>query len=287
MFKKWMRYVLMDQAGDDGAAAGGTVVAAETPAVAATPADAEQPTASVLSSAASTEPKGIPEKYQVKNEDGTLNLEASSTKLAEAYANAEKRIGSGDLPPKAATEYEVKVPESLADVWKTDADPLLDAFKDKAFAAGMTQAQFDLVIDQYGQIAPGLVAGNAQLSAEDCTADLKKEWKTDADFTEGVKSAVATVKAYGGEEAAAILEKYGNDPQLIRLMSKIGKELGEDTALDAGQQLGGDTIESLLASPAYKDPKDPAHAAVSAKVSAYYASKAAKDAKSGGTPIGL
>lgn len=266
-----------EQAGDGGDPGAVVADAPAAPATSATPTALEQ--------VAAPAPAAIPEKYQVKNEDGTINLEASSSKLAEAYAHAEKRIGSGDLPPKAAAEYQVTIPESLAGAWEPGADPLLDAFKDKAFAAGMTQAQFDLVIGQYGELAPGLVAGNAQLNAESCTADLKKEWKTDDEFKAGVQSAVSAVNAYAGDEAASILEKYGNDPALIRLLSKIGNEIKEDSSLEPGQQLGGDTIEALEASQAYRDPKDPQHAAVSAKVKAYYDAKAAKDAKSGA--IGL
>ena len=277
MFKRFFRY--MDEAPADGGEGGAAPIV--EPGAPAAPA-----AGSVLDAVAST-PVGIPEKYQVKLEDGTIDQDASVAKLAEAYAHAEKRIGSGDLPPKAATEYEVKVPEALAGVWDTGADTLLDAFKDKAFAAGMTQAQFDLVIDQYGQIAPGLVAGNAQLSAEESVAALREAWKTPDEFNANVASADRAVKAYGGEDAETIFRLCQRDPVLTQVFARIGKEVDEDHSLEPGQQLGGDTIEALLASDAYKNSKDPAHAAVSAKVSAYYASQAAKDAKAGGAPIGL
>lgn len=287
MFKKWMRYVLMDQAGDDGSSGGaggdsGGAAAGSAGEAAASGADAS---ATVLQAAAGMEPKGIPEKYQVKNEDGSLNLEASSAKLAEAYAHAEKRIGSGDLPPKTAAEYEVTVPESLAGAWDPAGDALLDGFKEKALAAGFTQAQFDLAIAAYGDIAPGLVAGNIALSADECAADLKASWKTDAEFKEGTAAAARAVKAYGGDEANALLTKYGNDPDLIKFLARVGNEVTEDKSLDPGAVLGNDTIEALEASPAYRDPRDPQHAAVSAKVRSYYEKKAAHDAKTGNTPL--
>jgi hypothetical protein len=292
MFKKWMRYVLMDQAGDDGAASGGAAAAgaqADGAAVAAASgaaAAADGSPATVLQAAAGAEqPKGIPEKFQVKNEDGTLNLEASSAKLAEAYSHAEKRVGSGDLPPKTAAEYEVTVPETLAGAWDPAGDTLLDSFKEKALAAGYTQAQFDLAIAAYGDIAPGLVAGNIALSAEECTADLKAAWKTDGEYKAGTEAAARAIKAYGGEEADALLTKYGNDPALIKFLARVGNEVTEDKSLDPGAQLGGDTIEALEASPAYRNASDPQHAAVSARVRAYYEAKAAKDAKTGNVPV--
>ena len=289
MFKNWIRYVLMDQASDDGADGGGTPAPAVAPAAAAPAAApaaaAAEPPATVLQAAAPAEPKGIPEKYQVKNEDGTLNLEASSLKLAEAYANAEKRIGSGDLPPKTAGEYEIKVPEKLAGAWDPAADPLMDTFKEKALAAGFTQAQMDLVVETYGDIAPGLVAGTVALSAEECTADLKQTWKTEAEFKDGTGAAARALKAYGGDESEALLTKYGNDPALIRFMSRVGNEVAEDKSLDPGQGLGSDTIEQLEASKAYRDPSDPQHANVSAKVRQYYEAKAAQDAKAGNIPL--
>jgi hypothetical protein len=83
-------------------------------------------------------PATIPEKYQVKKEDGTLDIEASSLKLAEAYGHLEKRLGSGDVPPKTAEEYQVTVPDALKDVWKPDDDTLLQDFKKEAHSKGMT-----------------------------------------------------------------------------------------------------------------------------------------------------
>jgi hypothetical protein len=268
-----------DQAGD-----GGDPGAADPGAAPAAPAaPAAAPTA--LEQIAAPAPAAIPEKYQVKNEDGTINLEASSSKLAEAYAHAEKRIGSGDLPPKTAAEYQVAVPETLAGAWDPAADPLFGAFSEKAHGLGFTQAQMDLVVATYGEIAPGLVQGAAAMDADSCIADLKGVWKTDEEMKAGMDSAVRAAKAYAGTEAEAMIARYGNDPQLIRMLSNIGKEVGEDNSIEPGAILGSQTIEELERSNAYRDPKDPQHAAVSAKVKAYYDAKAAQDAKAGNVPL--
>ena len=42
----------------------------------------------------------IPEKFRVVGEDGKLSIESSARKLAENYSLLEKRMGSGDAPPK-------------------------------------------------------------------------------------------------------------------------------------------------------------------------------------------
>lgn len=52
----------------------------------------------------------------------SLDIEASSLKLAEAYGHLEKRMGSGDVPPKAAADYKIAVPEALKDVWNPKED---------------------------------------------------------------------------------------------------------------------------------------------------------------------
>lgn len=110
----------------------------------------------------------IPEKYQVKKEDGTLDVEASLLKLAEAYGNLEKRIGTGDIPPKSAGDYEIAVPDMFKDAIDPKTDPMMQDFITKAHrAAGFTQTQMDLAMGEYFAIAPQLVAGSVQLSAED------------------------------------------------------------------------------------------------------------------------
>lgn len=288
MFKKWMRYVLMDQAGEGGAASGGAAATgAEVDGAAATSGAApatDGGAATVLQTAAGAE-KGVPEKFQVKKEDGTLDYEATLAKLTESYSAAEKRIGSGDVPPKAVGDYKITVPEALKDAWNPGEDTQLAGFLEKAHAAGYTQKQIDLAIEQYGQIAPGLVQGAMALDADACIAELKTEWKTDADYEKNASMAVAGLRAYAGDDAQDLMSRYGNDPKFIRMLAKIGAETGEDGSTPATNLPSQESIQELLASEAYRNPGDPQHAAVSAKVKAYYDAKAAQDAKTGNVPL--
>lgn len=228
----------------------------------------------------------IPEKYQVKKADGSLDVEASSLKLAEAYGNLEKRIGTGDLPPKTAEEYTIAVPDAVKDVWDPKADPLFGEFTKEAHAAGLTQKQMDLVMGKYFELAPQLVEGGQQLTAEACVADLKQEWKTDEQYKAEVGKAYKAAQAFGDKDAEAIVKDYGNDPRIIRLLARVGAELGEDRSINPGGTLpAGQSVESLMMSEAYTNPKHADHARVSAQVQAYFDNQAKAAAKAGNTPI--
>lgn len=292
MWRKF--YVLMAEAdAGEGGGVGGSGAPAADGQGAATPASPQGDSAgtgspdaggSVLASQAQA--PTIPEKYQVKKEDGSLDVEASSLKLAEAYGNLEKRLGTGDLPPKSADEYTIPVPDELKDIFDPKTDPLMGDFLKNAHAAGMTQKQIDLVMGKYFELAPQLVEGGQQLTADACVADLKQEWKTDEQYKEGVGKAFKAAQAFGGNDAEALVKEYGNDPRIIRLLSRVGAELGEDTPFTPGDSSsGGNSIESLMQSDAYSNPKHADHARVSAQVQSYFDSKAKAAAKAGSVPI--
>lgn len=276
--KGW-RFALMDQAQDGVPPAGGgeVPVAAVAPAGgAAAPADGA---GSVLAAAGTGQPHFIPEKYHVKGQDGAIDLEASARKLGEAYGHLEKRFGAGDVPPKAAGDYQITVPDDLKDSWKPAEDKGLQDFLGQAHAAGMTQKQVDLVIGAYFDRAGSLVQGSQALTMDAAVAELRKTWTTDEQFKAETSAAYRAATAYGGDDAQAIIEKYGNDPAIVRMLARIGKETAEDKSLQPGGVPAGDAAEigKLMASEAYVNPKHADHATVSAKVRAYYEAMAKKN----------
>lgn len=283
------RHVFMDQAGEGGAGASagaaGAAGAAAGAEAGAGQADGGGAGAaeSLLASGAGSGTTGaapadfIPEKYRVSKEDGTLDLEASSRKLAEAYGSAEKRIGAGDIPPKAAEEYAVTVPDAFKETWKPDEDPGFKDFRTKAHEAGFTQKQMDLVMSQYFEMAPQLVAGAAILDAKAAESELKKTWSTDADMKRNINNAFTATSAIAAKAGLSIDEimqsPLGNDPRFLRLMAVIGPELKEDSN-PAGDILGSaDEINGLMNSEAYTNPRHPDHAKVSARVKAFFEKK--------------
>jgi hypothetical protein len=285
----------MDEAGADGVDGGGASGAAPDGASGATDLTTTTTTTdqaetaatgTVLEGAAGKAPGAIPEKFQVKNEDGSINQDASIAKWGESYAALEKRIVAGDLPPKDAKEYQVSVPEELKESWNADDDPAFQGFRDRALGVGLTQKQFDFVMGEYFKAAGNLVNGNVSLSAEEATAELKKEWKTDAEYQTKTAAAVRALGAYADKDFDDFIKTYGNDPKVIRMMARIGAEIKEDSSFTVDtSQTAATTIESLLKSEAYKDPAHPEHQKVSRQVADYYATKSVKDRRTGNVPV--
>lgn len=287
-------YVYRKPEGDDGGGNGGGAAAADGGA--ATGAGAEGAAGGAAASAGAAAATGtdgsllaagakpdtntteyIPEKYRVNKEDGTLDLDASSRKLAEAYTNAEKRIGSGDLPPKTAEEYAVTVPDAFKEAFNPEEDQGFKDFRTKAFEAGMTQKHMDLVMDSYFNIAPQLVQGALILDERAATAELQKTWATEADFSKNLRNSYVATEAIAKKAGIPIEQIMSsplkNDPLFHRMMAIIGPELREDSN-PGGDILGGDdAVNDLMASEAYSNPSHKDHAKVSAQVKAYFEKK--------------
>lgn len=209
-----------------------------TPAAPAAPA----PTGSVLDSGANTT-DFIPEKYRVVKEDGSLDLDQSSRKLAESYKHLETRLGSGDVPPKTADEYAVKLEGVEGFDWdEFKADEGTQSFLKGAHAKGLTNDQVQYVIGEYMKAAPGLVEGGVQLSTQDCAAALKAVWGDEQAMAQNVRASYRAAEAFASEPGkpgnfAALQAKYGNDPDFIAFAANIGKELKEDSAINGGAQV--------------------------------------------------
>ena len=252
-----------------------------TPAAAATPAS----TGSVLDSG-NTSNDYIPEKLRVMKEDGSLDTEASSRKVAEAYKHLETRFGSGDVPPKNADEYTVKLEGVEGFNWdEFKADESTQSFLKGAHAKGLTNDQVQYVIGEYMKAAPGLIEGGAQLTAQDCTAALKAAWGDDQAMTTNIRASFRAAEAFASEAGKpgnfeALNAKFGTDPDFIAFAANIGKELKEDTAINGGVQVNeadfavktAELRSQLEAMPQH----DPKRAGIKAQLDAMYESKYSK-----------
>lgn len=231
-FLRFMDVFLMAEAGTEGEPGGGAPAAAP----AAAPAPAAQPAGNVLSQGQND---FIPEKYRTNREDGTLDLEASSRKVAEAYKHLETRFGSGDAPPKTVEEYAPKVEVEGFNWEEFKADESTQSFLKGAHAKGLTNDQVSFVIGEYMRVAPELVGGAAQLTTQDCTAALKNLWPDQQAMTGNLQSSYRAAQAFAGEAGKpgnfeALMSKYGNDPDFIAFTANIGKELREDSQINGG-----------------------------------------------------
>lgn len=264
-------HFLCDEAGEGGEPGGGA-----TPPAATTP-------GSVLANAAPND--WIPEKHRTIKEDGSLDLEASSRKVADAYRQLETRLGSGDAPPKTAEEYALKIEVDGFDWEEFKADPNSQAFLKGAHAKGMTNAQVEFAIGEYLKAAPGLIAGNAQLSQEDCVAQLKGVWADDKAYTANLQSSHRAAQGFANAEGLGsmtnLMAKFGNDPDFIAFTANIGKEMAEDTLISNGVANEQDfAVKTAELRQQLQDlpPHDPKRAQIQQQLTALYDAKFNKSA---------
>ncbi|MGG2141711.1 hypothetical protein [Symbiopectobacterium sp. RP] len=209
----------------------------------------------------------LPEKYRVVGEDGTLNIESSARKLADAHTHLEKRLGSGDAPPKTADEYAPKVDAEGFNWDEFKADPQMQGFLTSAHAKGLTNDQLSFVLGEYMQRVPELVGGAAQRDQEAASTALREVWKTDAEFNKNIGLAYRAFNSLADEADKGRIDEIGNNPMVIRMLARIGGEMQEDSPAGSDINLEEQqTIRDLMKSDAYMDPKHADHEKVSARV---------------------
>lgn len=213
----------------------------------------------------------LPEKFRVMGEDGKLSIESSARKLAENYTHLEKRMGSGDAPPKTSDEYAPKVEVEGFNWEEFKADPRMQSFMKTAHAKGITNDQMSFILGEYAQRAPELVGGAAELDSEAASTQLREVWKTDAEFNKNIGLAFRAFNSLADDADKGRIDEIGNNPMVIRMLAKVGAEMQEDAPAGGDVNLEEQqTIRDLMKSPAYMDPKHADHERVSAKVKAYY-----------------
>lgn len=200
--------------------------------------------------------------------DGALDMAASSQKLAEGYAAAQRRIGTGDLPPDDPSKYTFTVPEALKEV-KLD-DELTSAFRTEAHKAGLTQSQYEFVMGKYFELVPGLLDGAAKVTADQARGELQQVWKSPTEFEANMSSAQRAIHAAPAELQAQIVERFGTDPVFAQFAALWGKQMREDKPTAAAAPAAPSPADALMASEAYRNPKHPEHARVSAQVAEHF-----------------
>ncbi|AYL05139.1 hypothetical protein [Enterobacter kobei] len=213
----------------------------------------------------------LPEKFRVVGEDGKLSIESSARKLAENYTHLEKRMGSGDAPPKTSDEYAPKVEVEGFNWEEFKADPRMQSFMKTAHAKGITNDQMSFILGEYAQRAPELVGGAAELDSQSATTQLREVWKTDAEFKQNIGLAFRAFNSLADDADKGRIDEIGNNPMVIRMLAKVGAEMQEDAPAGGDVNLEEQqSIRDLMKSPAYMDPKHADHERVSAQVKAYY-----------------
>lgn len=288
---RYIRFFLMDAAGeggDPGAGAGGEGGAAGAAAGAGESGGAAggDPASLLAGGAAAAPNEFIPEKLRVMKDDGSLDIDASARKMADAYGALEKRVGGGDIPPKTADEYTVTVPDAMKEAFDPKTDEGFKAFAGKMHELGLTQKQLDGVMEQYFDLAPKLVAGATMLDTDAAKTQLEQVWASQGGFDHQVRNAfqgasILAQKAGIPVEEIMAPNGLGNNVHFLRLAAAIAPEFAEDKS-PGGQSMGGatteDKVNEMMLSDAYKNPKHPEHEKVSATVRGFFERKYGKAA---------
>jgi hypothetical protein len=219
-------------------------------------------------------------------QDPSLNVFKDVNDLAKSYVSTKKMIGADkiSLPGKYATDdewkqvfhklglpddpskYELKPKEGDVN------DELFARFKETAYQSGVLPKQAQSIYDWFQKSTEDIQAKiqlEEQKRVDQGLQELKKEWGDN--FKLELDKAKVAIKHFGGEEGFSYVETsgLGNDVQFIKLMSKVGNVLSEDTFKGITESLGGMTprdIESkraaIFSDPAYFDKQHPGHDAL-------------------------
>lgn len=290
MFK---RFPLMDAAtdGTEGGASAGAVESSiledlgkvGDPAVeAAAPAtDVQNPapqtaeqTALKASETDARRPAHVPAKFWDAGK-GEINHEA----WAKSYTGLEQRMKDTGLPPKEADEYVFEPPAGLE---KFDLDPDQAAtFRKEAHELGLTQKQYQAVMAKYAGMIPAIAEGAVNYGKAQAATALKDYYGTPEKTAENVKLAFKEFNAYADESDMAQINRIGNMPAVIKILAKVGREMGEDPGVGGDSVLAAESLDELMAKDSpYWDKKHPKHEQVKAKVVKHFqAQEAAKKRK--------
>lgn len=210
----------------------------------------------------------IPEKYQVKKADGSLDIEASLGKWQQGHQHLEKKLGAGEAPPASPEDYKPTLPAGL-DAQALSADPLYQSFLKGAHAKGLTNDQVSYVLQEFAQRQ-----AMAAPSSEKAVAELRNVWKTEAEFNANARHAFKAVSEFGADLSDADRAAIDSNPAMLKFLAKVGAALAEDTApIMAGTpaaQTWDEQVAAIKAHPGFMDPKHPEHKQLVAKQQALY-----------------
>lgn len=166
--------------------------------------------------------------------------------------------------PKTPDDYKIAVPEGMEEMYTPDVlqGPLHDMYE-----LGLTQEQAQGMVAIDAKRAQETLAqreASQKVAYDEGLKALKVEWG-DA-FPQKMQQANAVIEqGVPAEKKDELLERWGNDPDLVRALSKMGELLLEDTMPDAGgagaRASTPDELESqakeLMQTPGYIDGKLP------------------------------
>jgi len=228
---------------------------------------------------ASTTPATAPEafdfaeKVRVFAADGKLDEVATGKKAEKARAALEKRLGVGDVRPDKADAYTFTPPDDLKGLLD---DTRSAAWKEKAHELGLTQAQYEASLAFHLADMPELIKGGAAVSKGQAEAELKKAWKTNAEFEANLGAAQTATSALPADVQEA-LHLVGTQPAVVRALAYFGSKMKPDTPpIDTGGVPAGFDPNDPAVMAIAKDTRHPQHEKVVAQRRAAFDAQAKK-----------
>lgn len=157
----------------------------------------------------------------------------NTQQLAEAYANARKGL------PVVPEDYQAQFPDGF------DLDEeTFNGFKQAAKEAGLTQTQFERVVNfevARSQRLTEQMRNDVRQHREESETALKKEWG--ANYDQKLETAKRVFNKFADDTIRKMVEdtRFGDNPEVIRFMAKIGEVLSEDVLIEQSRtsQEGG------------------------------------------------
>jgi hypothetical protein len=227
----------------------------------------------------------LPEKFRVLAADGQLDSDASARKLADSYKALEAHKGALPQVPATPADYKLEVKDADGnpiegfDVEAYVADPMFKGLAERAHAKGVTNEQLNFMVGEYLQIAPQLVAADAQLTLAEAKAELQKVWRDDATMNRNLAGVVKAINGFGAEaddvpgSRSRLTQKYGRDPDFIAFAAQVANEMQEDRVPGGASVASEVDVEALQKSEAYWNKNHPDHTRTKARVDEHYARK--------------
>jgi hypothetical protein len=197
--------------------------------------------------------------HQQKMMGNRIPMPKNDEEKAELYS----KLGRPDEPDK----YDLAIPDSHKQHFH---DTALNNFKNVAHQIGLNNDQVNALIDyQVKELdaQQNLVNAGSTNQKEEVEAGLKKEWGYD--FDKNLRAAQRAMQVYADDELMDLMNtEVGNNPAVIKLFARLGKDVTEDMAqntqnnslqvspLDAKQE-----IQQIMAdtSHPYFDASNPEH----------------------------
>ena len=147
--------------------------------------------------------------------------------------------GRPDAPDKYALPEDVQLPEGF----KMD-EAGLEEFKKVSHGLGLSEKQVAGLYKFYAENQGSqwkMMQESANEQHQEALNALQKEWG--AGFATMKDRANRALSVALGDNAAAVVEKYGNDPDVIKAFANLGGLLSDDVLGDRGKGAGTETIQ--------------------------------------------